>query len=248
MTEEVLILGMPIHSLTMAEAVQSALGFLREPGAHIIMTPNAEILYRAARNPRLNQWLNQADLRIADGSGLIWAARFYGKPLPERVAGIDLMSNLLSEAEKQGIRVFFLGAREEVVAAAKENAEKKWPELRICGVHHGFFTDETEEDLIQTIRNCSPEIIFVGLGAPKQEEWMCKYRDILSVPLMMGVGGSFDVLSGSLKRAPLWMQRIGIEWLYRLIKEPKRFRRILALPLFIGAVLKDKFVNGRQSQ
>ena len=235
------IMSVPIHSLRMEEAAARAADFLRSKNSHMIMTPNAEILYAASRNHSLKENLMQADMRVADGSGLLWAARFLGNPLPERVAGIDLMYRLLDIAAKQDTRVFFLGSRGEVVQSAKKMAEERWPGIHICGIHHGYFAPEQEPDVLQRIMEAEPELLCVGMGAPRQEEWMVRNRDGLKVPLMIGVGGSFDVLAGYAVRAPDWMQRVGLEWLFRFLHEPKRFRRMAMLPLFIGAVVKEKY-------
>jgi N-acetylglucosaminyldiphosphoundecaprenol N-acetyl-beta-D-mannosaminyltransferase len=239
------ILGISIHGVTMAEVLAYAVECIKKRNVCLIMTPNAEILYTASRTSAVKDVLLEADLRIPDGSGLIWAARFQETPLPERVTGIDLMYRLLDYAAEQKMRVFFLGAHPDTIQKAVTAAEETWPGLRICGWQHGYFSDHEESVIIERIKQAKPEMLFVGMGAPRQEEWMVRNRHELNVPLMLGVGGSFDVLSGNLSRAPVWMQKSGLEWLFRLWREPKRIRRMLLLPPFVGAVVKEKYFTGR---
>jgi N-acetylglucosaminyldiphosphoundecaprenol N-acetyl-beta-D-mannosaminyltransferase len=241
------ILGVPIHAVTMEEALKYATDCTQNMEPRLLMTPNAEILYSASKDQDLKDLLLQADMRIADGSGLVWAARFSGTPLPERVTGIDLMYRLLDCAANRGTRVFFLGARPEVVLNARNAAVERWQGLNICGVHHGYFSFEEEPAIRLQIKQTEPDILFVGMGAPRQEDWMVRNKDALNIPLMMGVGGSFDILSGHLPRAPVWMRESGLEWLFRLWREPKRIRRMGQLPLFVGAVVREKYFTGRHA-
>lgn len=235
MQRTIRILDIPIAAITMQEAVNYALSFSinRENKAHTIMTPNAEIVMRAQKDEELKEALLSADLLIPDGSGLVWASKSLGKSFPERVAGIDLMSSLLGEAAQRGYTVYFLGAKEKVVRKAKKKAEEKWPGLVISGFHHGYFSFEDNEKVVDSIHAAAPDILFVGMGAPRQEKWIAMNQSKLHVPLVMGVGGSFDVISDKSMRAPIWMQKIGMEWFFRLIKEPKRIKRMAVLPLFV---------------
>ncbi len=231
----------------MAEVVAFVAESFMTRNVRLIMTPNAEILYTASRNSDIKNALLKADLRIPDGSGLLWAARFNHAHLPERVTGIDLMYRLLEYAANHKIRVFFLGAHPSVISRAVEEAEKKWPGLIIGGSQHGYFSHEDEPAIVDQIRQANADMLFVGMGAPRQEEWMVRNCNELNIPVMMGVGGSFDVLSGNLSRAPVWMQKSGLEWLYRLWREPRRIRRIFLLPLFVAAVVREKYFTGRQA-
>lgn len=185
--------------------------------------------------------LQDADLVIPDGSSLLWAAKVLKKPIKTRVTGIDLMQLLLEEAEKCGWSVYFLGAKHEVIKEAVSLTRKRHPSLKIVGYHHGYFDDDNL--ILKDIKNLEPDILFAGMGAPKQEVWLTKNRDRLNCRVAIGVGGSFDVLSGNVKRAPMWMQNRGLEWLYRYLKEPSRIKRSILLPRFISLVLKEKIRN-----
>lgn len=231
------ILGIPVDAITMGEAVQLAEKFIADGSPHLIVTPNAEIIYRARRDEELAAVLKQAALVVPDGYGLIWASRRRRQPLPERVTGIDLMHNLLRLAAAKKYRVFLLGATPEVVAAAACNLQAAYRGIDLVGYEHGYFTAADEAGVLSRIKAARPQILLAGMGAPRQEKWLHWHYRRLGVPVNIGVGGSFDVVAGKLTRAPQWMRQAGLEWLYRLGKEPKRIRRMLALPLFAAAVL-----------
>jgi N-acetylglucosaminyldiphosphoundecaprenol N-acetyl-beta-D-mannosaminyltransferase len=169
----------------------------------------------------------------ADGAGVVLASRILGNPVPERVAGYDLMTECLQEAAEKGIPVYFLGARPQVLKQAVNKAQKRFPGLNVAGSRHGYFHEDDEEDIVQEIRSLKPSLLLVALGVPKQEKWISRYREKLPPCAVIGVGGSFDVLAGKLTRAPGWMQRAGLEWLYRLAKEPARIGRAAVLPTFL---------------
>jgi N-acetylglucosaminyldiphosphoundecaprenol N-acetyl-beta-D-mannosaminyltransferase len=206
-----------------------------------IITLNAEIIYRAQNEPELLDLINQADLVTPDGAGVVWAANYLGRPVPERVTGIDLLQEIVKEAGKKGWRLFFFGGAPGITAKAAENLQKKYQNLQIVGTKHGYLASiEEEEALIELIKKSTPDILFVALGAPKQEFWIKKHQEKLQVPVCIGVGGSFDVLAGKFTRAPGWMQEARLEWLYRLLKEPARYKRMLALPKFMLKVIQSK--------
>ncbi|MBE3596965.1 MAG: WecB/TagA/CpsF family glycosyltransferase [Hydrogenibacillus sp.] len=196
-----------------------------------IVTANAEIVMRARRDAGYRRILHEADVIVPDGIGVVLAARLLGRRIPERIAGIDLMQALIARAEAEEWRVFFLGARPEVLPRAIAGVQKRHPKLIIDG-HHGYFGPEQEAAILQRIAAFRPALLFVGLGVPKQEQWIVRHRAHLPAVLAMGVGGSFDVLGGAVRRAPLPWRRLGLEWLWRLKEEPWRARRMAALPRF----------------
>lgn len=241
------ILGAEIDPLTLEEAVNRTAALVASGGAHQIVTLNPEYLYRAQRERDLLEIAREAALVTADGIGIVWAARVHGFFLPERVTGIELLLALCRRAAAEGWRVFLLGGKPGVAEDAASQLAVLFPGLLVAGTSHGYFTGREEAAVLGKIKTVQPHILFVGLGAPKQEEWIYKHKQLLGVPVAVGVGGSFDVLSGRVKRAPAWMRRLGLEWLGRLILEPRRWRRMLVLPLFALLVLwtrvKDTF-NG----
>ncbi|HOB81742.1 MAG TPA: WecB/TagA/CpsF family glycosyltransferase [Peptococcaceae bacterium] len=238
--EKVTILGIPVARLNM----QGTLAWVEdtiEKGkpAHVV-TANAEVLYRAYREPQLAGILREAALVTADGFGVVWASRFLGAPVPARVTGVDLVQQLLALAEQKGWGVYYLGAKPEVVEKAVLNTLSRYPRLKICGYRHGYFTEQEKEEVMSNIVKVKPQILLVALGSPKQEHFIRELLARFAIPMAIGVGGTFDVLAGTAKRAPAWMQKRGLEWLYRLFKEPSRWRRMLALPRFVLAVISQK--------
>ncbi|WP_334109308.1 WecB/TagA/CpsF family glycosyltransferase [Thermodesulfitimonas autotrophica] len=238
MTQRVYVLGAPVDVVTIAAAVARVSELIARGGTHQVVTLNPEYLYRAQREPDLLAIAREASLVTADGVGVVWAASVYGYSLPGRVTGIDLLVALCDRAAAEGWRVFFLGGQPGVAAAAASRLKAEYPGLMIAGEHHGYFTADEEAMVLEKIKAAAPQLLFVGLGAPKQERWIYKYRQELGNVVAMGVGGSFDVLSGRAKRAPAWMQRWGLEWLGRLFYEPHRWRRMLVLPRFALLVLR----------
>nr|WP_207754823.1 WecB/TagA/CpsF family glycosyltransferase [Desulforadius tongensis] len=226
----------------MDETVEKAAEFIRSGRPHRVITLNPEYLYRAQARRELLDLVNSADLVTADGTGIVWACKIAGRPVKERVTGIDLMLHLCARGGYEGWRVFLLGAAPGVAEEAAERLKQQNPGLVIAGTHHGYFTDAESGRIVEMIRRAGPHILFVALGAPRQEQWIARYQPRIGVPVAIGVGGSFDVISGRKKRAPRWMQRLKIEWLYRLIKEPSRFKRQLVLPKFALLVLRRYLV------
>lgn len=231
------LLGAGIDPLTLREAVDRVAALVARGGTHQVVTLNPEYLYRAQKEPDLLDIVREASLVTADGVGILWAASVHGYSLPERVTGIDLLVALCARAAAEGWRVFFLGGRPGVAAAAANRLREQYPGLMVVGVHHGYFAEDEEATVLGKIKATAPQLLFVGLGAPKQERWIYKHRGELQNVVAMGVGGSFDVLSGRAKRAPEWMRRRGLEWLGRLLYEPRRWRRMLILPRFALLVL-----------
>jgi N-acetylglucosaminyldiphosphoundecaprenol N-acetyl-beta-D-mannosaminyltransferase len=238
--ETVNILGVRVARMGMSQVLEWIRIMIDQGRPRHIVTANAEIIYKAYREPDFRRIIGNADLVTPDGSGVVWASKTLGQPVPERVTGIDLIHKLFACAEVKGWRIYFLGAKPEVVEKAVLNTLGKSPKLHICGYHHGFFCQEEESQVVSNIVKEKPDILLVALGAPKQEQFIQKYIKELNVPISIGVGGSFDVLAGVAERAPESMQKYGLEWLYRLYKEPKRYKRMLALPRFVLAVLRQR--------
>ncbi|MHB8182533.1 MAG: WecB/TagA/CpsF family glycosyltransferase [Candidatus Desulforudaceae bacterium] len=231
------ILGAPVANLTLDEAAQLVNRFVDEGRPRQVVTLNPEYLYRAQVDRQLMDIVHQADLVTADGVGIVWAARRAGQPVPERVTGIDLLLRLAEYAGVRSRRVFLLGSAPGVAEAAGRELVKRYPGLVPAGTHHGYFKPEEDEEIVAKVREARPDLLFIALGAPKQEIWGARYLAELNVPVVMGVGGSLDVLAGTVQRAPVWTQRLHIEWLARLAMNPKRWRRQLVLPKFALLVL-----------
>jgi N-acetylglucosaminyldiphosphoundecaprenol N-acetyl-beta-D-mannosaminyltransferase len=240
------LLGAPVDSLTMEQTVERAAELVRQGGPRRVITLNPEYLYRAGQEDySLMELVNKADLVTADGEGIVWGGRMAGTPFPERVTGIDLMLRLVERAAVEGWRIFLLGAAPGVAGEAAANLCRRHPGLQITGAHHGYFKSHEEAQIVEEIRRAAPQLLFVALGAPAQERWIDQYIEQIGSVTAMGVGGSFDVIAGRVPRAPLWMQRLKIEWLGRLIKEPSRWRRMLILPKYVWLVLKTyRFARG----
>jgi len=234
------IFGVPIDRVTMKQAVEILKNFLQEDRLHIVATPNAEIVMMAQKDKEYMEILNNTDLNVPDGSGIVFASKVFKNPLSERVAGFDLMMEFIKDISSRNIKIYLLGSAPQIAEQARVNLEKLYPSVKIVGTHHGYFTQEEENKIIEEINNKGAEVLFVALGAPKQEKWIYKNRNKLKVKIAMGVGGSFDVIAGKAKRAPYLYRKLGLEWLYRLIKEPWRYKRMMALPKFALKVLLHK--------
>lgn len=225
--------GIGVDNLNFEEALQKVKGFFLTNDQFLIVTPNPEMIVACQKDEKFKQIINSADLRLPDGVSMLVVSRLLGCPLKERITGIDFLYKLCELAKDTGWRIFLLGSTDETVKKAKENLEKSYPGIKIVGVHHGFFDKNKEKEIITQIKNLKVDILFVGLGARKQEMFLAENIKDSGVKVGMGVGGSFDVVSGIKKRAPKWIQKLYIEWLYRLLTEPNRWKRQLALPKFL---------------
>lgn len=225
------VLGVSFDDLTMDEAVEIALGFMQERRACYACTPNPEIVMAAKGDAALRAALSGAELVLADGVGITKAAAMLDTPLKSRVPGIDFASNVISRLAERGGSVYLLGAKPLVAEAAAEKLTQTYPGIVIAGTNDGYFTDDAP--VIEKINAASPDFLMVCLGSPKQELWMSANAGRLSCGLMAGLGGSLDVLAGNVQRAPETWRRLGLEWLYRVIKEPKRLGRVMKLPAFV---------------
>ena len=232
------VMGVPIDNVTMDEALEAAQRLLEQPGAAYCVTPNAEIVYETLSNDTLRKIICQADLVLPDGAGVVLGAKILGTPVKQKVAGIEFADNLMRTLEHTEKRFYFLGGKPGVAETAAEKLRKKYPDLKICGTHDGYFQEVST--VIAKINEKAPDVQFVCLGAGKQEQFMYDHRADLKVGLMIGLGGSLDGFAGNVKRAPRWMIRLNLEWLYRLIKEPWRIGRMMRLPKFLGKVLAQR--------
>ncbi|MBR3078007.1 MAG: WecB/TagA/CpsF family glycosyltransferase [Oscillospiraceae bacterium] len=233
------ILGLRFDNVTMEEALAIGEGFLEGDRAAVVVTPNAEIGYDASRDPDYRELLNRADLMLPDGAGVVLAAKLRKTPLKEKVAGIDFARNMLSVFARRGTKLYLLGSKPGVAEQAAEKMKELAPGLTVCGTADGYFKDEGP--VVERINESGAEALFVCLGAPKQERFMFDHQDELkTVRLMAGLGGSLDGFAGNVKRAPKWMIRLNLEWLYRLCKEPRRIGRMMRLPKYLLKAIGNK--------
>jgi N-acetylglucosaminyldiphosphoundecaprenol N-acetyl-beta-D-mannosaminyltransferase len=226
MPDRARFLGLEIDRLDMDATLERCERLIESggPAQHVVV--NVAKLVAMRRDGRLGEIVRRCALVNADGQPIVWASRLLGDPLPERVTGCDLMERLLERAEERGWRVYFLGAREDVLARALDRLRERFPRLIVSGSHHGYFDEETEGDAIcADISDARPHLLFVAISSPKKEYWLAEHLPELDVPFGMGVGGSIDVVAGLTRRAPLWMQHAGLEWLFRLAQEPRRLAR-----------------------
>lgn len=228
-----------IHAVTMKEALAFAEERIMEGKPSMIATANAEMIMIAQEDRDLARILNGADLVVPDGAGVLWAGEQLGTPFPERVTGADLTVELLKRASAMNWPVYFLGGNPGVAAKAAKKFMEEHGSFSLVGCHDGYFNEEEEKKIIEDIKKSGAKLLFAGLGVPKQEKWLYAHREELGL-LSMGIGGVFDVMSGNLKRAPLWMQRNRLEWAYRLYLQPSRIGRMMALPRFMRAVKNGK--------
>jgi N-acetylglucosaminyldiphosphoundecaprenol N-acetyl-beta-D-mannosaminyltransferase len=221
-TDRISLLGCGIDALDMSETVERCRRLIESPGTSHQVSVNAAKLVALRSDSRLREIVDQSALVSADGQSVVWAARVLGRPLPCRVAGIDLMHGLILLAERAGYSAYFLGAQAEILERAVGRIRRDHPELEIAGMRDGYFSDEETDEVCAEIREAEPDILFVAMSSPCKEYWVAENAEKLGVPLVMGVGGSLDVVAGATRRAPRWMQRSGLEWFARLIQEPRR--------------------------
>ena len=232
------VLGIQFDNLTREEARQAGRELLRGSDFHYVVTPNPEFLLAAEKDLEFQKILNRADLVLPDGIGVVYSAKILGTPLKERVAGFDFACDMLEELNELGGRLYLLGAKPGVADAAAEKMRERFPGLVIAGTNDGYFQDD--DPVVEKINAAQPDLLLVCLGAPKQELWMQRNAPRLRVGLMAGLGGSLDVFAGNVKRAPKLFQKLGLEWFYRLLKEPKRIGRMMKLPKFLFAAIGCK--------
>jgi N-acetylglucosaminyldiphosphoundecaprenol N-acetyl-beta-D-mannosaminyltransferase len=240
------IAGIQIHNLSEEETLERIKELIGQSGSHYLAVVNAAKIVRATSDEGLRGILQQADIITADGMSVVWASRFLGQSLKERVTGIDLFERLIHQAAEQALSVYFLGAREEVIQKMVEGFRARFPALRIAGFHNGYFTPSENQVLVEEIRRADVDFLFVAMGSPAQEKWIAANLEQTGARFALGVGGSFDHVAGFVRRAPLWMQKAGLEWLHRFVLEPHRLwrRYLIGNTRFVWLVLKQRFGEG----
>jgi N-acetylglucosaminyldiphosphoundecaprenol N-acetyl-beta-D-mannosaminyltransferase len=240
--QKVSILGIKFENKAFNEMFLTIKEHIIKEEKRFIVTANPEIVMYAKNNRYYNEIIQSADYVVPDGNGIIMASTIIKTPLKERVTGFDLMMELLNLANDQQLKVYLLGGKQEINKEAVSNINRKFPNLQLVGSHHGYF-DIDQKEIPNEIENLKPDLIFVALGFPRQEEWISKYFSQFQKGIFIGVGGSIDVISGRAKRAPLIWQNLKVEWLYRLLKQPSRWKRMLVLPKFLIEIFKFKKKN-----
>jgi N-acetylglucosaminyldiphosphoundecaprenol N-acetyl-beta-D-mannosaminyltransferase len=240
------ILGVPIDALTMEEVLDRVDKTIASRDRLQIGVVNAAKLVNMRRDPAIRADVLSCNLILADGVPVVWASRLLGRPLPERVAGIDLMLGMLRRGNEHRYRVYCLGASEDVLATAVARITADYPRVCLVGCHHGYFSSQEEPGLVAAIAGAKPDILLVGMSSPKKEHFLARWEDQLGVAVCHGVGGSFDVLAGKVRRAPLVWQRLGLEWLYRVCQEPRRlWRRYLVTNTLFCTIVVSELVRRR---
>ena len=237
--ETIDLLGMRVSRVNRAQALEVLQRFIDSGEPHLVVTADASGHVIAARDPEFLRIVNNAALVTPDSTGILWAAKRLGTPLEERVSGVELAEQLVAESARRGYGVYFYGAAPGVAEEAAARMRDRYPGAQIVGTADGFRNSpEEQQALIEDIRRKAPAVLLVAMGIPKQEKWIARHMEELRVPVCMGVGGTFDVFSGRVDRAPLWMQRRGLEWLYRLARNPSKYSKVATLPLFVLRVLR----------
>jgi N-acetylglucosaminyldiphosphoundecaprenol N-acetyl-beta-D-mannosaminyltransferase len=236
------ILGVPFSTRSFDETVAYLVSRIESGERTHVVTANPEIVMVAREQPSFQSILEQAVV-VPDGIGIVYAAKWTNQPIAERVTGIELMEALMEQADRHRWKVYLLGASPDVNRLAAEKLAARYPGARIVGYRDGYFQTNEDEDVARDIAEKEPHLLFVAMGAPKQDQWIAAQWERLGVPLAMGVGGSFDVIAGKVKRAPALWQKLHLEWLYRLLSQPSRWKRQLAIPRFVWTVLREKWGN-----
>ena len=224
-TEKVMLFGVPVSNLTMRETVDCIEAMVGDGKVHQHVVINVDKIVKMESNQALRAAVLDCDLITVDGQPVIWASRILQSPIGERVTGIDLFDVLIARCAERGFRPYLLGARQDVVAKTVDVLKAKYPKLQLAGWRNGYWSASEEHVVVQDIKNVRPDVLCMAVGSPKQELFLGKWKKEMQVPFVMGVGGSFDVTAGVLKRAPKWMQDSGLEWLFRLAQEPRRLWR-----------------------
>jgi len=238
--KQVDILGVPFDAMSVDETLNLLESYLDQPANHIVVTPNPEGVMQARRNPAFMDALQSADLRLADGIGIIMASRFIRNPIPARVRGVDIIFALLQRLADKGRHhtAFFLGGAPGIADKAKAEMESRFPTLSVVGCHHGYFTPDQEPAILEELNRLKPDIMLVCTGMPRAEIWAATNRNI-PARITLCLGGTVDIMAGNAKLAPPLMRKLGLEWLYRLIRQPSRLKRQLDIPRFMLAVIRQ---------
>ena len=240
MRDQIHILGIPIDKITMAGAMERIREFLRSDQHHLIITADASGIVQAGDDPEFKALFSTAALVTPDGAGLLWAAKRNGTPIEERVSGVDMVAKLCELSAKIGTRIYFLGAGPGVAKLAAEKLTLKYPGCNIVGYRDGYFKPDQDLEIAEEVAETKPDVLLVAMGIPRQEKFIAKTAHIIQSKVSMGIGGSFDVHSGNVKRAPLWVQKLHLEWLWRLMLNPKKIAKVKLLPIFVQRVLAEK--------
>lgn len=236
------VLGIKFDALDAGQALEQGTLLLDQPGFHYVVTPNPEFILAAEKDAEFRQVLNSAHLVLPDGIGVIYSAKLLGTPLKGRVPGIEFAQGMLAELDRRGGRLFLLGAKPGVAEQAGKNICAQHPNIVLCGTHDGYFKED--EPVVEQIRAAQPDLLFVCLGAPRQEKWMAQFGPVTGARLAAGLGGSLDVFAGTVQRAPRLWQKLNLEWAYRLMKEPKRIGRMAKLPLVLVKAIRVRLSGG----
>jgi N-acetylglucosaminyldiphosphoundecaprenol N-acetyl-beta-D-mannosaminyltransferase len=241
------IMGCSVDNLTMDETLEVIDGFVKSGQPHQHVVVNVDKVVKARDDAELRDIINNCALINADGMPVVWASRLLGTPLKERVAGVDLFEAIMKRSAEVGWRVFMLGAKEEIVSKVKSIYEAKYPGLQVAGYRNGYWKPEEEAGVAEQVRAARTDILFVAISSPKKERFLGKWQSHMKVPFAMGVGGTFDVAAGLVKRAPVWMQKTGFEWFYRFLQEPRRmFRRYFIDDMaFFGMLIQELWLRRR---
>lgn len=237
------ILGVPFQNISPRDAEEKIVKFLDQKGQAMVFTPNPEMVMAAQKDKEFMTILNESAMNIPDGIGIIYGSKFTGNPIKARVAGYDCVQGVFDIIKDTDKTVYFFGGAPSIAERAKAEMEKKHKGLKIVGVADGYFDAEKEKQIIAEINEKKPDLLLVGIGFPKQEKWIYDHIHSLNVKVAIGVGGSFDVMSGNVKRAPKIFIKLGLEWFYRLITQPSRIGRMMVLPLFMLVVIKNKILG-----
>ena len=237
------VMTITFDNITMEEAVGTAMGHIAARSRCRVVTPNAEFALEAKKNPRFLNILNTSQLVLADGISVVLASKIIGDPMVGRVTGVGFAQALAAAMAQEGKSLFLLGAKPGVAEKAAQKLKETYPGLKIAGTHDGYFKEEGT--VVEAINAAQPDALLVCLGAPKQEYFMETHDAALEVPVMAGLGGSMDVLAGNVQRAPEFFQKYGLEWLYRLVKEPQRWRRMIKLPLYLLDAVAWRIKGGK---
>lgn len=233
------VFGVPVCKWGMQDTVVYLTKAIEAGIPHHVITVNPIMVMAALENPAHMAMMQSAELIVPDGTGVVWASERAGNPVMERVPGYELLHELMKVGDEHGWKVYLLGSGSEVVQETARRLASRYPGVQIVGYHDGYFKAEKDQEVIDKVVKAAPDLLFVARGADTQDPWIEKYKDQLGIPLMMGVGGSFDVISGRTKRAPVVFQKLRLEWLYRVLREPSRLPRMLALPKFVVKVLRE---------
>lgn len=240
------LLGVRVHRITLGDAARAILDLAQAGGAHQIVTLNGAMLAEVSSHPELRAIVNRASLVIPDGAGVLLAGRILGFRLPERVPGIDLVDRVCAEGAGRSLRIFCLGARPGIAAAAGEVLTSRHRGIAVVGTQDGYFSEAEDAAVTARIRTAGPQVLLVAMGFPRQERWIATHLFGLGDVVCLGVGGTFDVLAGRIRRAPAWMHRAGLEWVYRLLREPRRWRTAAVLPRVLWRAVAGRFSRGKK--